>query len=186
MANAWEENFDALLSWLDPDRNRAGNKYEEIRQSLIKIFSWRGFKDAEDLTDETISRVTAKVLEVSRDFRGDPAVYFYAVAKKLVFEAYRRDQRRAALSENPSAQTVTLPEDDKAESKCLKLCLNKLPTADRELILLYYQQDKPKIPLRKELAKRFKVSPNTIRVRAYRIRIVLYGCMEKCLGTAPR
>ena len=74
MANAWEENFDALLSWLDPDRNRAGNKYEEIRQSLIKIFSWRGFKDAEDLTDETISRVTAKVLEVSRDFRGDPAV----------------------------------------------------------------------------------------------------------------
>lgn len=186
MAKAWEENFDALLSWLDPDRNRAGTKYEEIRQTLIKIFSWRGFKDAEDLTDETISRVTAKVLEVSRDFRGDPAVYFYAVAKKLVLEAYRRDQRRASLPENPSANIVTLDYDDKAEHKCLNQCLNELPADDRELILLYYQQDEPKIPLRKALAKRFKVTPNTIRVRAYRIRIVLYTCIEKCLGIAPR
>lgn len=178
------ENFDALLNWLNPDRNRAGTKYEEIRHTLIRIFSWRGFKDAEDLTDETISRVTAKVLEVSKDFRGDPAVYFYAVAKKLILEAYRRDQRRTSIPENSSVQICML-DDDKAEYQCLKKCLNELPAADRELILLYYQQDEPKIALRKALAKRRKVTPNTIRVRAYRIRIVLHGCMEKCLGTAP-
>lgn len=186
MAKDWEENFDALLNWLDPDRNRAGARYEEIRQSLIKIFSWRGFKDAEDLTDETISRVTAKVLKVSKDFRGDPAVFFYAVAKKLVLEAYRRDQRRALLPENSSAPIVTLDDDDKAELQCLKKCLNELPAADRELILLYYQQDEPKIPLRKALAKRFKMTPNTVRVRAYRIRIILYGCIENCMGLSPQ
>jgi RNA polymerase sigma factor (sigma-70 family) len=186
MPNGWEENFDVLLKWLDPDRNRAGIRYEEIRQTLIKIFSWRGFKDAEDLTDEVINRVTAKAPEVSKDFRGDPAVFFFAVAKKLAHEAYRRDQKRASLPENPSVQTVTLDDGDKAEHQCLKKCLNELPRADRELILLYYQQDEPKIPWRKALAKRFKLTPNTLRVRAHRIRSILYDCIENCMGVPPR
>lgn len=183
MPNAWEENFDALLNWLDPDRDRAAIKYEEIRHSLINIFSWRGFKDAEDLADETISRVTAKVHEVSKNWEGDPAVFFYGVAKMLMYEAYRRDNRRGTLPENPSASVVTPDEDDKAELKCLDQCLSELPAADRELILLYYQQDEPKIRQRKELAKRLNLTPNTIRVRTYRIRIVLFDCIEKCMGT---
>ena len=183
MAQAWEENFDELLNWLGPDRDRAGTKYEEIRQSLINIFSWRGFKDAEDLTDETIRRVTVKVPEVSKTFKGDPAVFFYGVAKKLVFEAYRRDQRRGPLPTNPSAKVAPPIEDDRADHQCLEQCLRELPAADRELILLYYQQDEPKIRQRKDLAKRLKLTPNTIRVRTYRIRIVLYACIEKCMGT---
>ena len=186
MAKRWEENFDALLNWLDPDRDRAGTKYEEIRESLINIFSWRGFKDAEDLTDETISRVTAKIAEVATTYKGDPAVYFYAVAKKLFFEAYRRDQRVGELPVNPSAESTNPPEDDKPELDCLDECLSHLPAADRELILLYYQQDQPKIRQRKELAKRLQISPNTVRVRTHRIRLVLYGCIEKCLEGTPR
>jgi len=36
------EEFAQLLKWLAPDLERAGEKYEQIRRSLIKIFglSW--------------------------------------------------------------------------------------------------------------------------------------------------
>ncbi len=37
-----QDDFDKLLAWLHDDREQAGQKYEEIRESLIKIFSWRG------------------------------------------------------------------------------------------------------------------------------------------------
>lgn len=185
MAKRWEENFDALLNWLDPDRDRAGAKHEEIRESLINIFSWRGFKDAEELADETINRVAIKVPALVEEYQGDPAIYFYAVAKNLCFEAYRREQRLKSLPENPAAEPPKQIEDDKPEFECLDRCLEKLPSTDRELILLYYQQDEPKIRHRKQLATNLRCTPNTIRLRAYRIRITLFSCMEKCLA-APR
>src|SRR5215213_1711917 len=184
MAKRWEENFDTLLNWLDPDRERAGTKYEEIRTSLINIFSWRGFKDAEDLTDETISRVAAKTPDIAKDYQGDPALYFYAVAKKMFFEAQRRDQRLASLPANPPAESTYQNDDEGPEYDCLEQCLNQLPPPDRELILLYYQQEHPKIRQRKELAKRLQLTPNTIRVRTHRIRIILYACIEKCVAGA--
>ena len=37
-----QEAFDALLAWLDPEREAAGRKYEEIRLRLIKLFTCRG------------------------------------------------------------------------------------------------------------------------------------------------
>src|SRR5215475_798888 len=144
MTRRWEENFDALLNWLDPDRDRAGVKYEEIRESLINIFSWRGCKDAEDLADEAISRVAAKVVEIAKTYDGDPALYFYAVAKKMFFEAHRNDQRVAPLPTTLEAESPKPIEDDDPEYVCLDHCLDELLVSDRELILLYYQQDEPK------------------------------------------
>ena len=59
-----QEAFDGLLAWLDPDRDRAAHKYETVRTRLIKIFSCRGCGVADDLADETINRVTAKLSEI--------------------------------------------------------------------------------------------------------------------------
>ena len=85
-----QEDFDALLAWLDSDRERAGIKYEQIRSSLIKIFTGRGCLDAEELADETINRVTRKIKDIKSEFRGDPALYFFGVAKMLLLEYKRR------------------------------------------------------------------------------------------------
>ena len=68
-----QEAFDALLDWLDPDREQAGMKYEQIRSRLIKIFTGRGCVDAEELADETINRVTRKLKEIQEEFTGDRA-----------------------------------------------------------------------------------------------------------------
>ena len=63
MKSTWalsQEAFDRLLAWLDPDRDRAGERYEEIRRKLIGIFLRRGCSTAEDLTDEAINRVKSQ------------------------------------------------------------------------------------------------------------------------------
>lgn len=186
MTTTWEENFDSLLVWLDADRDKAGAKYEQIRESLINIFSWRGFNNAEDLTDETISRVATKVIEVVREYKGEPALYFYGVARNIYFEARRRDQKVASLTADvPVNRSPLSSDDDEPEYDCLDRCLEELPAAERELILLYYQQEQPKIRHRKELAIRLRVSPNGLRLRAHRIRNDLHNCIEKCLGVAP-
>jgi RNA polymerase sigma factor (sigma-70 family) len=184
MTKKWEDNFDALLTWLDPDRESAGQKYEEIRHSLIVIFQWRGDCDAEDLADETITRVINKVPEIAAGYKGTPALYFYAVAKRLAFEVSRRRQTKVEL-ENPEALSNPAVEEGtsnrEAEYECLDKCLKKLSPADHDLILLYYQQEQPKIDYRRELARRYGLAPNTLRVKVHRIRATLQSCVNKCL-----
>lgn len=184
MTKKWEDNFDALLAWLDPDREQAGAKYEHIRHSLINIFSWHGCADAEDLADETISRVTNKVRELAPNYNGDPALYFYGVAKKMQWEVGRREQ---ATAEVPSLDNVkdshSQPESEdlEPEYECLDQCLAQLSAADRNLILLYYQQEQPKIDSRKELARKMDIAPNNLRVRVHRIRLALHKCIADCV-----
>ncbi|MFL6230009.1 MAG: hypothetical protein ACJ741_14655, partial [Pyrinomonadaceae bacterium] len=67
MSKQWtltRDAFEGLLTWLDSDREQAGKKYEDIRSSLIKIFTWRGVAEAEELADETINRVARKVKDL--------------------------------------------------------------------------------------------------------------------------
>lgn len=184
MTKKWEDNFDALLAWLDPDREKAGAKYEDIRQSLINIFSWHGCADAEGLADETITRVTNKVPELAPAYSGDPALYFYGVAKKMLWEVARREQAAVA---SPALENVKdsppdpEPEGFEQEYDCLDQCLAELPPPDRELILLYYQQEQPKIDSRKELARKLNIAPNNLRVKVHRIRLILQKCIENCV-----
>ncbi len=189
MTEKWEDNFEALLEWLGPDGESAGQKYEEIRHSLINIFDWRGCYDSEDLADETITRVLKKLPEIRLSYSGDPALYFYGVAKRLLFEVARRDQ---AKSENKFPENLRAPsedpdasEDQEAAFECLEKCLADLPEADRELILLYYQQERPKIDHRRELAQRHGLSANNLRVKVHRIRTTLHACITRCLKSRP-
>jgi RNA polymerase sigma factor (sigma-70 family) len=189
MTKKWEDNFDALLTWLDPDREKAGERYEHIRQALINIFSWHGCADAEDLADETISRVTKKVLELAPNYKGDQALYFYGVAKKMQWEIGRRDQTTAKLPLLDNVKDSTRQPDSndfELEYECLDQCLAQLPAADRDLIMLYYRQDQPKIDSRKELARKLDVAPNTLRVKVHRIRLMLHLCIEGCLQRKDR
>src|SRR6185436_6843907 len=91
-----QEAFDALLSWLDADREVAARKYETIRQRLVTIFVCRKCVDAEDLADETINRVAAKLPEIAEDYVGEPAAYFCAVAHWVHQEYVRRVRKREA------------------------------------------------------------------------------------------
>jgi RNA polymerase sigma factor (sigma-70 family) len=171
-----QESFNALLDWLDSDREQAGIKYEEIRRSLIKIFINRGCDEAEDLADETINRVVSKLDEIKKEFTGDPARYFYGVANKVFLEHQRR---------KPPQPPLFTPDDTnrvEQEYRCLEYCINRLSEENRELLLLYYQAEgREKIEQRKLLADKLGIAPNALRIRAFRIRTALQQCVEKCL-----
>src|SRR5256714_13254313 len=57
------DTFAKLLNCLDADRERAGEKYEDLRRTLIKFFEWRGAPFPEEQTDETFNRVARKLDE---------------------------------------------------------------------------------------------------------------------------
>jgi RNA polymerase sigma factor (sigma-70 family) len=171
-----QESFDALLAWLDPERDIAGQKYEEIRIRLIKLFTCRGCYDPEDLADETINRVTKKLKELESDSDGDRLPYFYAVANNVFKEYLRRK------SPNPPIRAMQESNNIEQEFACLEDCLSELEVEQRELVLNYYQDEKlAKINQRKRLAEKLGIAANALRIRAYRIRAALQKCVEKCL-----
>jgi len=149
----WEltpEAFDGLLAWLNPDREQAGRKYEEIRRKLITILSCRGCNCPEDLTDETMNRVTRRVPQIIDSYLGDPALYFYGVAHKVHLEWLRRNGR--ALVPPPVPDPV---EETEQEYECLEQCMEHLTSKSRELVSEYHREEKKaKIDGRNELAER--------------------------------
>ena len=168
-----------MLSWLDTDRERAGKRYEKIRRRLIEIFASRGCQEAEDLADETINRVARKSLEVAEGYVGDPAYYFYAVAKKILLETWKVKPR----AEAPPPPAPITEEERERELACLEQCLGHLPGKDRDLFVEYYGEGlRLKIDQRRGLAERLGIAPNALRIRIHRIRLTLKRCLEDCLG----
>ena len=171
--------FDKMLSWLDADREQAGMKYEKIRRRLIEIFAGRGCREAEDLADEAINRVARKSQDVVEGYVGDPAYYFYAVAKNMLLE-YWKVKPPAEMPPTPEP----IPEEQlERERACLEQCLGHLPEQTREQFLQYYSEEQQvKIGQRKVLCHRLGIGPNALRIRIHRIRMTLKRCLEDCLG----
>jgi len=175
-----QSGFDALLAWLDPDRDLAAAKFEDIRARLIRIFVYRGSLFAEELADETINRVAGKIAEIAGSYSGEPARYFCGVARNV----YRESLKTPQVSPTPdrSAASQALPEDPPAEYLCLEKCMEALPPESRKLILDYYEITGPaKIEGRKRLAQSLGIAPNALRIRAYRVRAQLVACVSRCV-----
>ena len=180
------ESFEEILTWLNPDRELAGAMYVQLRDDLTKIFIWRRCSDPEGLTDEVFDRVAKKITAVRPTYEGDPRLYFRAVANNLVKENLKKVKTHVSLDDvDLWLQQTTVNENEEeviAREECLQSCLQELGNDKRELILAYYaKQKQAKIDHRSELAKRFGISLQTLRVRVFRIRESLEGCIERCL-----
>lgn len=175
-----QEGFEKFLSWLDKDREAAGEKYEDIRFRLIKIFYARGCHLAEELADESIDRVIKKCDELIQTYQGDPMLYCYGVAQKVFLEFTRKP--KAEELPDTIVQNEINVEELKADYICLNKCLKKLNPEQRRLIIDYYKGEKQtKIVGRKELEKKLNITNQSLRVRALRIRKILQECIENCL-----
>jgi DNA-directed RNA polymerase specialized sigma24 family protein len=177
-----ENSLDRLLNWLDPDRETAGEKYEILRQKLIRIFVRRGFTyQSEDLADQTIKIVEKKLEEILDDYQGDPALYFYGVARNVFLE----NKRKPLPQELPPQIPHPRPTDDlpEIEDECLSLCLKNLRPEQSEFIIDYYQGEKAeKINNRKSLAAKLEIPETTLHVRAFRLKETLRKCVLKCVS----
>jgi DNA-directed RNA polymerase specialized sigma24 family protein len=171
-----QEDFNRLLDWLNPDREEAGRIYEAIFCKLVKVFTCRGCTCAEEMADETMDRVTGKVAQIAADYRGDPTLYFYGVARNVLRE-YSKVRKPPVPP--PPADTIDVIQQ---ELGCLEECLSRLLPKNREMILQYYAEDRhAKIESRRELAHRFGIDMNALRIRMHRVRAVLADCTAACL-----
>lgn len=169
-----------LLSWLDRNRETAGQKYEKIRQRLIRILIGRGCFEAEQLADETFDRVTRKLPELASTYTGEPSLYFYGVADKIYLEWLRQQKKTKQMS---LPETVDEDKTAEMEYECLETCLEKLPHDQRRLIVGYYKEEKSaKIENRRKLADFFDMTANALQVKTSRIRAQLRECLRNCIA----
>ncbi len=181
-----QEMFDELLAWLDPNREEAGRKYEEIRRGLVKVFAWRKCSDAEGMADRVINRVAHKVHDLRPNYEGNPARYFHGVAKNMIKEYQKDMELEVSLTDFEMADNQRLadsaPDLERADT-CLRLCLRKLGSKERQQIITYYGHEKSeKVRRRRELAQRLGIEQNALRVRMYRLRAILEKCMKRCMA----
>lgn len=173
-----KDSFDALLEWLDPDREKAARRYEVIRAGLIRLFVSHGLADAEYYADETVDRVIKRLPEIRAGYVNDPVYYFHGVARNVLREALRR--REVATDVLPERLSVKSNNNEMAE--CLRKCLRALPMDKHELIYDYHvYEGREKIQSHREIAGELAISVGALRTRAHHIRVSLEDCVHKCM-----
>jgi len=185
-----QEAFGKLLLAFDADRDRAAEKYEALRRTLIRFFEWRSAPFPNEHTDETFDRVCRKIDD--RAAIGNIGGYCYEVARLVCLEALKgRDRKLVSLdAAGAPMPAAPVPEDEAADKErrltCLDECLRVLPPDRRELILEYYRDDRrARIDRRQLLAQRFGLQRETLANRAQRLRNKLEHCVAQCLGHDP-
>ncbi|HEV7889420.1 MAG TPA: hypothetical protein VGP08_02215 [Pyrinomonadaceae bacterium] len=165
--------FELLLAWLNPDRDKAGEKYWAISHRLVLFFNRRGCLESEVLAHKTINIVAGKLPGLAERYQGDPAYYFYGVAKK-VFKVYLRDEQQKANRQPPTVQ----PARTEAQLVCVEECMEQLPPRKRRMFEEYFYRDEAG---RVELADEEGCSLNALRIRVHRVRTDLEACVGKCV-----
>jgi DNA-directed RNA polymerase specialized sigma24 family protein len=174
--------FDDLLAWLSHDRESAAREYERIRTSLVRIFAMSREPDAEQLADEVINRVAIKLPELAREYKGNPALYFYGVAKKVRLEQ-RKAPTLAVSLDDPALDMRSIPEpptsDIEKTYQQLDACLRRLSEQQRDLLLKYYTPRPDKVAYRKQLALQLGLTDFALRKQVHRLRVTLRACLKK-------
>jgi len=161
------EDFDRLLSVLDPDREIAGQEYLDLEKRLLIIFG--RLINAEDLVDETLNRYCKKLknmeggafsqkeqeeIEREKDERAKNAKraeiaskvrnaipYCIGIAKKIKQEEHNK-RPIDPLPDNFS-ETWATPEPDPDPFadpllvECYRKCLHTLPDDKRDMLISY-------------------------------------------------
>lgn len=180
------ETFAKLLFSLDENSERAGEKYEDLRRTLIRFFEWRGAPFPEEHADEAFNRVAKKLGEgvEIKNIGG----YSYQVARLVFLETTKgTDSKRESLEavrfEPVAAPDVTEEErEEELRLTCLENCLRALPAESAGLIREYYRYEKSdQIKRRKVLAERFGLRRDALANRAQRLRDKLEHCVSVCV-----
>jgi DNA-directed RNA polymerase specialized sigma24 family protein len=178
------EAFERFLAVLDSDRDRAGEKYEVIRQKLNTFFRCNGFGDVEGLVDKVIDRVIRRLGE--EDVR-DLMAYIRGVARKVASENWKKGVKEVSLEDVPENRwqepTAGLQSGPERQHACLQRCAKNLPATDRQLVFEYYRYEKSKkIENKKTMANVLGITVGALRVRASRIRQQLFICFHECIA----
>lgn len=184
------ERFETFLRRLDLDRDRAAEKYEDLRRRLTKFFEWNSCFPAEDLVDETLDRVVEKLPDVAVL---DVAGFAWGIAKHVRQEANKQSERVVQLSNLPAGtdlpsrdispeRSVQEELEDQRRAQCLRLCLHRFSNHERKLFLKYHNVEGEHTEYRQRLAAGLGLTIGALRVRINRLRERLENCLHSCMA----
>jgi DNA-directed RNA polymerase specialized sigma24 family protein len=182
MPGKFPSNNARLLARLDPNPERAQEKYLRLYQRLLRFFEWRGCYHPEEAADETLDRVNYKleqgVLVPNID------AFIMGIARLVRLEFIREQGRFVPLPDENRFQSADMINEDDGALACLEQCARKLPPESETLIRRYH--DSRNSEDRASLAVALGVNLNVLRLRASRIREQLEICILMCLGRNRR
>jgi hypothetical protein len=180
-SNLGPEDFDRLLKWLDPDRDKAAEKYQDIHRKLTRLFAFKLCECPEELADEVIDRVARSVDNFRVADPDDHIKVFYAFHRYVYLEYCREHWRSESLDSIVSPVAPITADDAEKQQRCLDKCMGQLAEADSFLVRRYYEYPVgQKIPFRLVMAQQMQTTMNGLRIRVCRIRSALKGCIERC------
>lgn len=179
-----QEDLNGLFGYFSSDAEEAGKKYTDIRDGLIRYFTWRGAVDVEYLADETISRVAAKVALIEPDEKFDLKAYFYSFAANVYLEEVR--ERKRLVYDYEGLETIAVEneyEKNEPGAVCLEKCLSEHSQRERSLIVQYYGFERnERAEERRKLAVELEVNMTQLHTRVSRIKKILRDCVLNCLN----
>jgi len=190
-----QASFDLLLQHLDTDRERAGEKYEQVRQKLTKFFQWRGCTTPEEFADRALDRAARRLGDGTAVPGQDVYPFIHGVAINVLREHWKDAQKHTVKSLDESAAAQNIGTDDprnvsereleqaqrERRLECLDVCVNGLPPQQLKLITQYHQgEGGARIARRNALAEELRIPLNALRIRAHRIRGELETCISEC------
>ena len=182
-------SFELLLNRLDGDALSAAEKYETLRQKIIKFLMWKGCPetDADVLADTTLDRVAVKLSQ------GEAIESLNAYAcqvVRFVWLEHSRRRKEDAVGDDKMPEISVQPDieilqDTDLRLRCLRKCLAEtVPNDDdRTLIVGYYDADagEKNKDARRNLAEKLSLTMTTLKVKACRIRERLERCINECV-----
>jgi DNA-directed RNA polymerase specialized sigma24 family protein len=184
--------FEAVLAWLDPDRDRAAETRVLLHGRLTRYFLRSHCADPEELADQTFDRAGKLLLEGKSVPAQNHEGYLNRVAFYVLQEYRRKNRLGTQLADDkpePPDDRANPDEIEEAWKKerlhfCLDECLERLQPESRVMLLEYYSEDKTlKIDTRDRMAKRLGVASGVLRNRIWKLRNNLRECIAERLSS---
>lgn len=175
------ENFERLLLCLDVDREKAGDEYLLLWQKMREYFAARGSTCAEELADETISRLARKIAD-GEQIR-DILRFSFGLSRLIWMESLRKPENSYISFDDAPTLSVVLPDFllRKEQNACYLHCIRQITDEEKNLMIEYWEDDQGlHYEARKLLAEKKGISPTALRIRVSRIKRKLEVCMENC------
>ena len=177
-------DLSTLVSWLEGGPGAGGEAYVAMHGRLASYFARKGCRTAEELADDTLTRVARRLKEEGAITDVPPAQYCYIVAR-FVFLEHLRSPEHAGIALVRDVPVLPGSTDDNGRDRlmtCLDQCLAELDARDRALILEYYAGARnDRIAIRRELAEKLGLTTNATGIRACRLRERLRTCLSRCV-----
>jgi DNA-directed RNA polymerase specialized sigma24 family protein len=179
-----QENLDLLLTRLHPNREQAGEEYVLLWNRLRLFFQARKCPIAEELADQTLTRV-AKKLSPDQEIKNIRA--FSMTVAKYIWLEYLANNKPHVSFDDPEASIPEPPIppapiiETGQENRCLEICLRKLSEEEAKLYVEYFIHDnRSNIDYRRKMASERMITQRALRLRIMRIRVKLEECLQAC------